>query len=160
MMQCGMFVPAQSFCANLCAGLFTHFKREEDIEMKSGKFDEELRRMSDIADSLSSDCMVLFNESFQSTNEREGSEIGRQIVLALQETRIKLFFVSHMYDLARSLYDKKPDKALFLRAERREDGTRTFRIIAGAPLSTSHGKDLYDQIFHSEPSSANASSVG
>jgi hypothetical protein len=26
MMQCGMFVPAESFCANVCAGLFTHYK--------------------------------------------------------------------------------------------------------------------------------------
>lgn len=30
MMQCGMFVPAESFCANVCDGLFTHYKREED----------------------------------------------------------------------------------------------------------------------------------
>ena len=30
MMQCGMFVPAQSFRANVCDAVFTHFKREED----------------------------------------------------------------------------------------------------------------------------------
>jgi len=29
MMQCGMFVPAESFCSNICDGLFTHYKREE-----------------------------------------------------------------------------------------------------------------------------------
>jgi hypothetical protein len=53
--------------------------------MKSGKFDEELSRMSDIADDMTSNSMVLFNESFAATNEREGSEIGRQIVCALLE---------------------------------------------------------------------------
>jgi hypothetical protein len=53
--------------------------------MKSGKFDEELSRMSDIADDMTSNSMVLFNESFAATNEREGSEIGRQIVCALSE---------------------------------------------------------------------------
>src|SRR6266508_4426990 len=37
MMHCGMFVPAESFCANICAGLFTHYKREEDATMESGK---------------------------------------------------------------------------------------------------------------------------
>jgi len=147
MMQCGMFVPAKSFCANLCTALFTHYKREEDAEMRSGKFDEELRRMSDMADHLSSDCLLLFNESFQSTNEREGSEVGRQIVQALLDARCKVFFVTHMYDFAHVLYDRKSPTATFLRAERKEDGTRTFRLVPGAPLSTSFGKDLYDQVF-------------
>ncbi len=50
MMQCGMFVSADYFCSSVCDGLFTHFKREEDPGMKSGKLDEELRRMSDIVD--------------------------------------------------------------------------------------------------------------
>jgi hypothetical protein len=49
MMQCGMFVAAESFVAELCADLFTHYKREEDATMKSGKLDEELGRMSGIS---------------------------------------------------------------------------------------------------------------
>jgi len=147
MMQCGMFVPALSYCANLCAGLFTHNKREEDATMRSGKLEEELERVSAIVDHLSPDCIVLFNESFQSTNEREGSEIGRQIVQALLESRVKVFFVTHMYALASSLSDEKIVNTMLLRAERREDGTRTFRVIPGQPLRTSFGKDLYEQIF-------------
>ncbi|GLI35569.1 hypothetical protein DAMNIGENAA_30020 [Desulforhabdus amnigena] len=54
MMQCDMFVPAESFSSNVCEGLFTHYKREEDPAMKSGKLDEELSRMSEIVDNLSS----------------------------------------------------------------------------------------------------------
>ena len=57
MMQCGMFVPAESFSANLCRGLFTHYKREEDASMTSGKFDEELSRMSAIADQFRRGCV-------------------------------------------------------------------------------------------------------
>lgn len=140
MMQCGMFVPALSYCANLCAGMFTHHKREEDATMQSGKLEEELERISAIVDHLSPDCLVLFNESLQSTNEREGSEIGRQIVQALLESRVKVFFVTHMYALASSLSDEKIRNAMFLRAERCEDGTRTFRVIPGEPLRTSYGK--------------------
>jgi DNA mismatch repair ATPase MutS len=147
MMQCGMFVPARSYCANLAAGLFTHYKREEDAAMSAGKFEEELRRMSEIVDHLSPGAIVLFNESFQSTNEREGSEIARQIVRAFVERGIKVFFVTHMYDLARRLYDEPIGSSIFLRAERLEDGTRTFKIVPGAPLPTSYGKDLYAQIF-------------
>ncbi|WP_231968755.1 hypothetical protein [Thermoanaerobacterium sp. RBIITD] len=118
MMQCGMFVPAETFCSNICNGLFTHYKREEDITMKSGKLDEELRRMSDIVDNITSNSTILFNESFAATNEREGSEIFRQIISVLLEKRIKIIFVTHLYELSHSLYDKKMDNAIFLRAER------------------------------------------
>lgn len=147
MMQCGMFVPAEAFCSNICNGLFTHYKREEDTAMNSGKLDEELGRMSAIVDNLRSNSLVLFNESFAATNEREGSEIARQIICALLEKRIKIFFVTHLYELARGLYDKKMETAIFLRAERQIDGGRTFKINVGEPLPTGFGEDLYKQVF-------------
>jgi DNA mismatch repair ATPase MutS len=114
MMQCGLFVPATSFRANVCDGVFTHFKREEDATMTSGKLDEELGRMSEIVDAITPDSLLLFNESFAATNEREGSEIGRQIVSALLERRIKVFFVTHLYELARGFYDQGMVNTLFL----------------------------------------------
>jgi DNA mismatch repair ATPase MutS len=147
MMQCGMFVPAESFCSNVCDSLFTHYKREEDATMKSGKLDEELSRMSDIVDKITSNSMLLFNESFAATNEREGSEIARQITSALLEKLIKVFFVTHLYEFGHGFYGKKMENAIFLRAERQTDGGRTFKIIEGEPLQTSYGEDLYNGIF-------------
>jgi len=151
MMQCGMFAPAESFQANVSRGIFTHFKREEDATMQSGKLDEELRRMSSIVDKITPDSTVLFNESFASTNEREGSEIARQIVRALLESGVKVFYVTHMFDLAQGFYQAKMRQALFLRAERLPDGLRTFRLIEGEPLPTSYGEDLYGRIFGPAP---------
>lgn len=147
MMQCGMFVPAESFSSNICKGLFTHYKREEDATMSSGKLDEELSRMSDIVDMVKPNSMLLFNESFAATNEREGSEIARQIVSALLEKHVKVFFVTHLYDLASGFYNKRMANAAFLRAERQSDGSRTFKLIEGKPLQTSFGEDLYNGIF-------------
>jgi hypothetical protein len=159
MMQCGMFVPAESFRANLCNGVFTHFKREEDASMRSGKLDEELSRMSAIVDRITPHSMVLFNESFASTNEREGSEIARQIIRAMLEMRIKVIYVTHMFDLAKSFYVTKMENALFLRAERLADGQRTFRLAAGEPLPTSYGEDLYRQTFDTASDTAAPSSA-
>lgn len=147
MMQCGMFVPAESFSANLCSGLFTHYKREEDASLESGKFDEELGRMSAIVDAITPNALILFNESFAATNEREGSEIARQIVSALLEKHIKVFYVTHLYELANGFFDSQMGNALFLRAERKADGERTFRLIEGKPLQTSYGVEVYDKIF-------------
>jgi DNA mismatch repair ATPase MutS len=151
MMQCGMFVSAQSFRANVCDGVFTHFKREEDTSMKSGKLDEELIRMSSIVDNISPNSMVLLNESFASTNEREGSEIARQIVRAMLETGVKVCYVTHLFDLAQGFHRAKMDAALFLRAERLAAGRRTFRLVEGEPLPTSYAEDLYRRIFGTAP---------
>jgi len=150
MMQCGMFAPAASFCANLCDGLFTHYKREEDVTMTSGKLDEELSRMSSIVDHVRANSLLLFNESFAATNEREGSEIARQFISALLEKNIKIFFVTHLHQFAQDFYDRKMENAIFLRAERQADGGRTFKIIKGAPLETSYGQDLYNSIFKTD----------
>jgi DNA mismatch repair ATPase MutS len=147
MMQCGMFVAAESFRANVCDGIFTHFKREEDDTMKSGKLDEELNRMSAIVDAITPHSVALLNESFASTNEREGSEIARQIIRALLEMKIKVFYVTHMFDLTHGFHLAKMDAALFLRVERLADGQRTYRLIEAEPLPTSYGQDLYQRVF-------------
>jgi len=147
MMQCGMFVPASSFRASVCHGLFTHYKREEDATMNSGKLDEELSRMNDIVSDLKTGSLVLFNESFAATNEREGSEIARQIICALIEKGIRVFYVTHLYEFASSWHDRHMENVLFLRAERQADGRRTFKMVAGEPLQTSFGQDIYSKIF-------------
>lgn len=149
MMQCGMFVPAQAFYANICTGLFTHYKRQEDSTMTSGKFDEELGRMSRIVAQLRPHAIVLFNESFAATNEREGSEIARQIITALLENQVKVFFVTHLYDLAESFYNKHMENVCFLRAERSEKGRRTYKLTEAPPLKTSFGIDAYQKFFES-----------
>ena len=92
--------------------------------------------MSQIADQLTPGSAVLFNESFAATNEQEGSEIARQMIRALQETGIKVFFVTHMYDLAGGLHEQATETAAFLRAPRQDEGQRTFRP-AMAKTSTS-----------------------
>jgi MutS domain V len=146
MMQCGMFVTAQSLRASVCAGMLTHFIREEDATMTSGRLDEELSRMSVIADRIGARGLVLFNESFAATNEREGSEIGRQVVRALLDAGIRVYFVTHQFDFADSFHRQHADSTLFLRAPRQPDGERTFKLVPAEPLPTSFGQDIYYRI--------------
>ncbi len=147
MMQCGMRVPAGDFRASICGGLFTHYRREEDSRLDSGKLDEELARMSAIVENLSAHPVILFNESFAATNEREGSEIARQIVTALLEAGVRVLFVTHLYQFAHDVFDKHDPGALFLRADRDSRGGRPFKLVEGGPLRTSFGLDLYTEVF-------------
>jgi DNA mismatch repair ATPase MutS len=145
MAQCGMPVGAETFKAPIRSCVFTHFKKEEDIMMESGKLDEELRRMRQIADYLKPGALVLFNESFAATNEREGSEICRQITKALVERGIEIFSVTHLFTFASAFLGDPGTQ--FLLAQRREDSARTYKIIPGAPKETAYGEDLYSKIF-------------
>lgn len=147
MMQSGMYIAAAAFAGDLCLGLFTHYRREEDPAMRGGRLDEELQRLSAITDELRPGAMILFNESFASTNEREGSEIADQTASALRDRGIRVFFVTHLYGFAHGFCAEAAEDVACLRAERLDDGRRSFRIMVGIPLETSHGEDVYREVF-------------
>lgn len=147
MAGCGLFVAAQNASLSLASDVFTHYRREEDKTLNSGKLEEELKRMSALLEQLRPGAMILFNESFAATNEREGSEIARQIVDVLLQNGLTIVFVTHQYELARGYYEQALPQAVFLRAERLPDGQRTFRMTPGEPLRSSFGEDIYRKIF-------------
>ncbi len=147
MMRCGMFAPAEAFSSDIATGIFTHYRRREDRSMTSGKLDEELARMDAIADRLAPGALVLFNESFAATNEREGGDIAGQITRALVERNIRVYFVTHLYSFAAGFAEYATCQPLFLRAERRGDGGRSYKIVEGVPSPRSHGEDLYRKVF-------------
>jgi hypothetical protein len=149
MMQCGMFVAATSLRATVRSGVFTHFPRDEDDTLTRGRLDDELARLSALADTMTGGALLLLNESLSSTNEREGAQIGADIVRALVERDVTVVYVTHIYELSHRLYREWGNAAVFLRADRRPDGRRTYRLHPGAPLATSYGQDLYRRIFAS-----------
>lgn len=130
----------------MATGIFTHFKREEDESMTSGKFDEELARMSTVVDQIASGALLLCNESFSSTNEREAAAVGGDVIGALIDAGVRVHLVTHLYELAHRLGRDVAD-VTFLRADRRDDGSRSFRVLPGEPLRTSFGADLYQEVF-------------
>jgi hypothetical protein len=76
----------------------------------------------------------------------------------LLEKRVKIFFVTHLYEFARAFHERNDGGILFLRAERLDDGTRTFKLLEGEPLETSYGEDLYRQIFGGQGELSNGES--
>lgn len=146
MMQCGMPVCAKAFVSGIFPHLFTHFTRREDSAMNSGRLDEELGRIDGIIRHLGDGSMVLLNESFATTTEEEGSGIADDVIRAMLEAGVKVLTVTHLLAFARKMYERQLPEAAFLTAQRKEDGTRTFKMIVGAPELTSFGLDLYDEL--------------
>ena len=148
MMQCGLMVPAKKFRSSVRTSIYTHFTRREDSAMNSGRLDEELRRMDRIVNGLEKGSLVLLNESFATTTEKDGSAIAYGIVKALKESGVKVYTVTHLLSFAQQMYEETKDDpdVVFLSAEHLEDGQRTFKMIPHAPELTSFGLELYDKV--------------
>lgn len=151
MAQRGMFVAAEHFSASLVPALATHYKREEDAALASGNFDEELARMNEIVDHFHPDMLLLCNESFAATSEKEASEVADGVIEALRKAGGRVIFVTHLYEYARRAVERDDPAVLFLRAVRDDSGERPFVIAPGVPLPTSFGEDLYIKIFNPPP---------
>lgn len=150
LMQCGMCVPAELYESGIFPSFFTHFTRREDSQMNSGRLDEELQRMNQIVENLGEDSLVLLNESFATTTEKEGSLIAYDITKALVEAGVKVLTVTHLLSFAQTVWKEAENTeettVEFLCAERLPDGRRTYRMVQHEPELTSFGMDLYEEI--------------
>ncbi|WP_461218213.1 MutS-related protein [Lapidilactobacillus salsurivasis] len=151
MAQAGLFVAAQTCHVPIYAQVLTHFKREEDQQMTSGKLVEELQRFADLTAQAQGHELFLMNESFASTNAHEGALINREILTGLIKSGQTVVTVSHLTDLEELLPPIIRSQTLFLRAQREQDGQRTFKILAGMPEVTSYGVDIFNRYFQDVP---------
>ena len=65
-----------------------------------GKLDEELKRTSEIIEHVVPGSRIFLNESFSSTNVREGPDIAIQVINALLVKRMKIVFETYFNELA------------------------------------------------------------
>ena len=114
--QAGMLVPAELYSGKIYDNIFTHFTRREDSSMNSGRLEEELKRMRGIIDVVTPNSLI----------------------------GCSMYIVTHLYELARKIYAEELPYAMFLSAERRNDGKRTYKMVPRTPGYTSYGLDLYE----------------
>ena len=146
MLQAGLFVAASEYRGERRSKVLTHFTRDEIESASGGRLHDELQRLNLLIDDADQESLVLLNESLSSTNERDGSEIARNLVQALVDSGVRVWLVTHHHELARDLHAAASSGVLFLRAERGDDGTRPFRVIEAPPLATAYGRDVYERV--------------
>ena len=142
MAQSGLFVCATYYKASIFKGLFTHFPSEEDAKVSKGLLEMELGRMSDITKKIKKGSILLMNESFATTTEREGGQIAEEVTRAFRECGIFNIFVTHLFEYAHALYEKQPEDVIFYKAGKDAKGERTYRIEVGEPVAYGNGVDL------------------
>lgn len=146
MAQCGLFVTAEYFSSKLFQGVFTYFPNEEDKTLNKGLLEQELCRLNELVVHMSTNSLLLMNETFSTTIEYDASLLAEQITSAFYKCGVTTVFVTHLFEYAHKLYINNSEDYLFYLAQRQQGGNRTYRLEEGEPLRSSFALDLYHQI--------------
>jgi DNA mismatch repair protein MutS len=97
----GYPVPGSSAQLFLFDQLFTHFEKEEHIENLRGKLQDELVRIDEILQHVTSNSIIVMNESFASTTLEDSLFLGREIIKQLLARDVLAVYVTFLDELSR-----------------------------------------------------------
>lgn len=137
--QNGLPVASLNYSCPVFNNLVTHFPKGEDVLQDSGKLEEELTRFRYDLPLIKNKALILMNESFATTTEKEAAEIAVDILRALSHTNSLIFFVTHNYILLKNRYkyeelfsnNKKLRSLVTIKGT--SPGNRTYKIVEGEP---------------------------
>lgn len=128
--------------AKVFTGIYTHFPSEEDDSVNRGLLELELEHLQLIVKDIRKGSLLLMNESFATTTEKEGSQIAEGVMEAFRESGILTIFVTHLFTYADALYKRALKDVIFYAAGRNENGERTYQISEGRPAAYGNGVDI------------------
>ena len=151
--QLGLPVPGRSARVSPVDAIYSHYPVEEQLELGTGRFGDEARRIRAIFEQATPHSLVLLNESLSTTSPSEGLHLARDIVRALRRLGLRAVFTTHLHELAASALqineDTPGDSAVFSLVASRPDGPLTgdqprhsYHIHPGPPI----GRSYADQI--------------
>ena len=107
--RCGMPVPAETAVIEPFSGLYTHFPRYDAAAKNEGQLSVELEEISETVYGIKqsgaevSGGIVLMNESFSSTGQKDALQISVDVLSALSRVGARVIFVTHIASLPSAL---------------------------------------------------------
>jgi hypothetical protein len=154
MAQAGLFVPGWRACISPADGIYTHYPAEERLELGTGRFGDEARRVRAIFEQVTRRSLVLLNESLSTTNMGESLYLAQDVVRALRRIGLRAIFTTHMHQLAATVEDLNLNTAgdsevvsMVASYEEGQDqqadvsagaGPYSYRVVLGPPLGRSY----------------------
>ena len=149
MMQLGMYVPAEHAVISPVDGIYTHFPTGADDTIDKGRLGEECARLSEILDCVTSNSLVLLDESLSSTGSYEASYIAAEVLGGLAHVGCRCLFSTHLHELAAEIDNiNARSKASggvaidTLVAGMKGEGKRSFKIMRAKPDGKSYARDI------------------
>ena len=149
MLQLGMYVPAESAVISPVDGIYTHFPTGAEDTIDKGRLGEECARLGEIFDCITSNSLVLLDESLSSTGSYEASYIAAEVLGGLAHVGCRCLFSTHLHELAAEI-DNINRRSLenggvaidTLVAGIVGEGKRSFRITRAKPDGKSYARDI------------------
>lgn len=98
--QAGLYVPASKAEISPAEHIFTHFPKEEEVGLNTSRFTNEIKQFREIGDYADKYCMLLMNESIQSTTPVECVDIASELLKFFAKKGVRGIFATHLTDLA------------------------------------------------------------
>jgi DNA mismatch repair protein MutS len=154
MAQTGLFVPGRRARISPADGIYTHYPVEERLELGTGRFGDEARRIRAIFEQVTHHSLVLLNESLSTTNMGESLYLAQDIVRALRQIGLRAIFTTHLHELAATVQDLNLDtvgdsQVVSMVASYEEgqgeqadvaagEGRYSYRVVLSPPLGRSY----------------------
>ncbi len=151
LMQLGLPVPAKSARISVSDGIFTHFPEGAEDTIDKGRLGEECARLKEIFDEVTSDSMILLDESLSSTGAYEASYIASEILTGFAAMRCRGIFSTHLHELASSVPEinkrskERGGVSIDTLVAGMDEGERSFKIHRMKPDGKSYARDIADK---------------
>ncbi|MFO7942335.1 MAG: DNA mismatch repair protein MutS [Bacillota bacterium] len=135
----GCPVPARSARLQLCDAIFTHFEREEDLRRLRGKMEDDLLRIRDILEHMTSKSLLIMNEIFTSATPADELSLSRGILRQIIEKRALGVWVTFLEELSQvdeTVVSMVPE------VDPRDPSIRTYRVRRRRPDGMAYARSL------------------
>lgn len=148
--QLGMPVGATEAEMGLVDNIFTVFALKEEVsKTKKGKFAQEIARVGNMMNDITTNSMVLFNEPLTGTGTAETLIISREITCTVKLLGARGIWVTHLHQLAHDIHrlndmlEGSHLKSLVAKVKQLAEYTApTYHIVESEPEGTSYAYDV------------------